>query len=937
MLLRKKNALLILFLLLNKQVSLFSQSSIGAITGIVTEKSDGLPIPGVNVVVKGIARGTVTDVNGKYSIDGVEPGRYSITFSFISYKPVEISNAEVKKGTISQIDAELEEESVVLNDVVVVAARKTDSEISVINQIRENTSIVNGISAQLISKSQDRDASEVVKRVPGISIMNDKFLVVRGLSQRYNNVWLNDTPTPGVETDTRAFGFDVIPGSQIDNIIIFKSPSPELPADFSGGFVKILTKSRADKNSFIFQYGTAFLEGTTFKPTYLPRESFSDYLGFYNGGRSLPANFPENLQNVSVAKCVAFTKAMDNDWTPVKGNAFPDQKISLVYSHNYPGRKSFSASNFASLSYNISSKSLEIQNKRFGIYDITSQTSSLYNDFNDTKYLRDVKIAMLYNWVLNFSKKFKLDIRNLYNQIGQSSYTSRSGSESYSGEYQIKGYSDQYFTRSIYSGQIAGDHIIGDGSQTLNWTVGYSRASRNTPDRRIVTARRNMDYDTTSTFGNFRTESNDIKRLYQNLFENTFSGGLCYKYKSDDTKRLTEFLAGWYGEYRTRDFSSRSFSYDNGGGLSSDFYNLPVNEMLTDLYINEDGIYISEDTNKSDSYSANNLLQAGYLSSTFKIGRRISITPGLRVEYNRMILNGYESDGIKPVTVTDEYVDFFPSINSTIRINEKNQLRIAYGKSVNRPEFREIAPYVFYDYDAYSYFEGNPDLKSAHISNYEIRYEYYPQTDEIITAGVFYKKFRDPIEMTYYDAGGTLQYTYANAESAVAKGMEIDVRKSLEFIGLKSLSLTFNGAWIYSRIQFTDKSIERNRAMEGQSPYVLNAGLFYTDKTDRYSFGINYNCIGKRIIAVGQVYQNSNENIPDTYEMPRDLLNLSFTWKLTKKLEMALYAKDILNEKAENKQFIHIVSDEVIINKTQVTKSYSPGSYFGITLNYKID
>lgn len=923
-------------LLLSSEYVLYPQASAGIITGTVTEKSNGLPLPGVNVSVDGTFKGTVTDTQGQFTINDIEPGNYSLTFSFISYEPLTIRNAAVLNGKQTQIDAALSESAVLLNDVVVVAARKTDSEISILNQVKNSPAIVNGISAQIITRSQDANASEVVKKSPGISIVDDRFIIVRGLSQRYNNVWLNNTPVPGTETDSRAFAFDLIPASQIDNLLVYKSPSPELPADFSGGFVKIATKSKVESNFLSIQYGTAFLQGTTFKSIELPEGSSLDYLGLGSGKRSLPVNFPENLKNVSLSKSVSFTKVMDNDWTPANNNALPDQKLSLTYSHSFPLKGVRSIDNLASVNYGISSRRMEISSRRYGIFDLNSLTSSLYNDFADIKNTRDVKLAVLYNWAFNLSENFKLEVRNLYNQFGQSSYTTRTGKETYSGEYEIKSYSDQYFTRSVYSGQLAGQ-IKGDrGNGLTDWTLGYARSSRNAPDRRIVTARRNMDYDESSSYGNFRTESNDIRRLFQKLGENSFNGSLDYKLKIPGGKIFSSFNTGWYGEYRERSFSARSFAYDTGNGLSSSFYNLAVREMLTDQYINEDGIYIYETSNKSDSYSANNQIQAFYVSVPLKLGSHFSVNAGIRAEYNKITLSGYESDGIEQVNVSNEDFDIFPSLNSLVTLNDHNQFRFAYGRSINRPELREIAPYVFYDFDAFSYIEGNPRIKNAYIDNIEFRYEFYPQNDELITAGIFYKSFNSPVEMTYYETGGNLQYTYTNAKSASARGVELEIRKSLDFTGITGFALMFNASWIYSRVHFSDEGIEKDRAMQGQSPYLLNTGLFYTYGENRFTAGITYNCIGKRIFAVGQVYQNDYESIPDIYEIPGNLLNLSASTKIGKRMELSFTVKNILNEITENRQYINFSTNEIDINQTHVTKSFRPGRYFGLTMGIKI-
>ena len=240
---------------------LYSQTSI---KGIVTDAKTGETLPGVAISIKNTTQGVMSDLDGSYQLN-VSPGVHSITASYLSYGSLEITDVEVKKGQTTDLNIPMQESLNSLNEVVVVAMARINSEVSLLNSMKNANGIVSGVSSQQISRNQDRDASEVIRRIPGISIMDNKFIVARGLSQRYNNVWINNSATPSSEADSRSFSFDLIPSSQIENIMIVKSPQPELPADFSGGFVKVATKGIPNENSMEISYGTGFNTETQFK------------------------------------------------------------------------------------------------------------------------------------------------------------------------------------------------------------------------------------------------------------------------------------------------------------------------------------------------------------------------------------------------------------------------------------------------------------------------------------------------------------------------------------------------------------------------------------------------------------------------------------------------------------------------------------------------
>lgn len=584
-----------------------------------------------------------------------------------------------------------------LGSVSVVARRKKNTETAAITAERRALVVQNTVSAQLISRTQDKDASEVIRRIPGISLVDGKFVMVRGLSQRYNNVWINGAAVPSSEPDSRAFSFDIIPSSQIDNLAIVKSPAAEYPADYTGGFIMINTKD------------------------------------------------------------------------------LPDRRL---------------------VEFN----------------DRTDQTMGLYS-------------------------------------------------------------ADREFTR-------LDEHIA---SAAANW-----------------------------------------KRRYDWWHTNP------------------TLKAGAYAEYRTRDYRTRDFYYTWDPYLTTLPGGFQFTDQITDIMqpdnYGADKLYMKEEVNYTNNYKAHGTQAAGYVAMSVPVGA-LDVYGGLRYEFSRteLITNTRQTEP-SPISTFYTYHDLFPSLNLNYHLADKQQVRLSAGRTVNRPEFRELSPVVFYDFDLASNVQGNADLKPAYIANLDLRYEWYPSAGEMLSVAVFYKHFKNPIEWTYTVAGGTnLIYSNKNAKAAHNAGIELDLRKSLGFMGLPDFSLSLNASYIYSHVMFEKGSKERNRAMQGQSPYLINAGIFYQGRRNGWSAAILYNRIGKRIVGVGRSLgttgSEDTKNIPDSYEMPRDAIDLTASKKIGK-WQISAAIRDVLAQYVKFQQIETISNANGTQEIDEVTKRYKPGRNFSLSATY---
>lgn len=948
-----RRSIIILVITLTSSVAVIAQT--GSIEGVTTDSKSKEVLPGVTVIIDGTTIGAAADFDGHFVIPNLKPGKYKVKASYISYAPAIIEDVTVLPGTTTNLPISLAENTVALEGVTVTAVKKTNTDVAMINVTRMSPLVSIAISGQQILRSQDRDASEVIRRLPGTTIIDDRFIVVRGLAQRYNTVWLNNTATPSAEADAKAFSFDVIPATMIENMIIVKSPAPELPADFSGGFVKITTVNLPEKNSFFVSYGTAFAQGTTNEGFKSYQGNGTDLFGFGNGFRSLPASMPSHVNQYESAtnpaiqdKITDLGRALNKTWVPVSGKAYPDQRIALGFNRRFKlGTQSFG--NITSLTYSNSNNHDKIINNNFSIYDFTNDKSQYVDQFQDDQYTNTVKLGLLHNWTWYPANGQKIEFRNLFNQIGMNRVTDRTGREWYDDGRYIRSTELRYMNRSIYSGQLAGEHSFNEGATKIDWVAGYSFSNKKEPDMKRYRYIRSTQ-DTTQYLLIF-SDNPDLSsesQMWFNLNEKVVTASVNFVRQLEFSEFKPEIRAGFYFEDKQRDFSARNFGYSKASSASLfGMTALPINEIFTDNNINlTNGIKLTEITALSDSYTASNKQVAGYFAVKLPFGAAISLYTGLRIEKNIQQLSSYKQGTTTPVNVLRDTVNLFPSANLAISLNPKNMIRLAYGLTVNRPEFRELAPFYFVDFDLNAGIYGNPAIKQAYIQNFDLRFEHYPSPNETFNLGVFYKNFRNPVEMVIMGNSPT-QYTFENVSSAYSYGIETDVRKSLGFIsGAENFSVILNAALIKSKVQFGAGDLNRNRSLQGQSPYMVNAGIFYYNENNGLMITLLYNVIGKRIVAVGRPSPNEWEDIPNIYELPRNVLDLAVSKKISEKFEIKAGIKDIFNEQFRLIQTINTTVDMseitggatnglVHFKRNQVTKSYQPGRYITLGLAYK--
>lgn len=951
----------IAFIFINENA--FSQKSL--IRGYVKDFETKEPLPGATVLLEGTNIGVSTDIDGFFKIDKINPGNYKVVVSYVSYEKY-IHDIKIKSGDSVNLSIYLKPEQISINEVTIKSFLKKNTDASLYSNIKMGYSVMTGISAQQISKSLDKNAAEIVRRVSGVTVNDNRFIVVRGLMERYNNVCLNGSAAPSNESDKRSFSFDLIPGNQIDQILLYKSPVAEIPADFAGAMVKIVTKNVSDENKSSLTFSMGFEENTTFSDFYTYKGGKYDWLGFDDGTRSLPSGFPgvyemkdlqTSVDNEKREKLTQLSRSFNKVWSPYKVKALPN--ISLLYGFNkyIIKRKNFDIITFSSISYSNSNKYNYIHKSMYQAYYDKSNPSYNFYDYN---YNNSVQIGFVNNLIFSLGKTTKIEFRNILNQNGSKIVTLRDGQNFYGGNYE-RNYELNYKSRLNYSGQLEGKYEI--NKFKLTWLLGYGYALQNNPDIRRVSATLPGDFDPYSdefNIGvNFTANPTLLGRLFLNNDENIYNASIGIERKLNIVNKQVTIKMGLHYEDKYRMFAQRNIGFVYTNIFKFDWNSLKIpgsNKPFGENYFttvqnlfddsklgSEQGLIVAENTNEQDSYQAGNILYASYLSLDVPITKKFNVYGGIRYEDNLQTLFTYSETIGDTINIKNRAKDLFPSLALTYNVWDNLKIKLTYGKSINRPEFREISPFSFYDFEENATVQGNVMLKNSYINNYDLRFEYFLNNNEMLSLGLFYKKFTKPIEIQLINMGSGYNYGYHNANKAITYGFESEVKFSLSNLGLKSsilnnMAIGGNYSRIISRLYDNyDYNVRDSiRQMQGQSPYVLNIGIFY--ETRKSGINLFYNQIGERLAYVG------DKTTPHVYEKPMPSLDFSYLYK-TGKITFKAGVKNILNESVEFRMYQNSllnlkdtngdgINDSPIKVK-ETTKYFKPGRSFNFSITYE--
>lgn len=907
----------------------------GKISGKITDEKTGESIIGATVVIKGTNTGTATDIDGHFDLT-TPAGTYTLIVKYMGYQTKEIADVHVTESNIVTLNVVMSEsKSTQLEEVVIRSSLKKEN-ISALYSIQKNAATISdGISADVIKKSPDRSTGEVLKRVSGTTIQDNKFVIVRGLSDRYNIALIDNAILPSTEPNRKAFSFDIIPAAMIDNIIITKAGTPDLPGDFAGGVINILTKEAPDQNYNSISLGVGYntiSTGKTFRSGY---RTGTDFLGFDDGSRKLPSGFPSTYdvqKEMSPQQSTTALNSLNNNFSIKEHTALPALTLQAALGRVYHNKSGNKLGLTAAVTYNHSENIKKDLVRQYDNFDV-----------KDNVYNYSSNLGALLNAGYYFGGN-KVVFKTLYNRIFDDNFLYREGYNN-SSTSDIKYYAFDLIQKSLFKTSLEGEHQVGKGQSKLGWLLAYNNVKNDQPDQRKVSYTETIGSNEYSA--DVTTLGKANSRLFSKLNENILNGTVYYNIPFRLLNNKSNLKIGAFVLYRDRDFKNRYI-----GAVLDPLYpgdveairTRPIETLFAQDAINNGAYYLNDLTGPSDEYTAQATTSAGYAMLDNKITDKLRVVWGARYESYHLDLKTGNGTKINPT-----WNDLLPSANFTYSLTEKSNIRASYFRSVARPELREVAPIAYYDYELNADISGNTNLVRSRIDNIDLRYEIFPKSGEIISASVFYKHFDKTIENQVNGQSSGYNITTKNYSNARNIGVEMEIRKDLGFIAnnelFNNLSFYLNVAYINSVVDLGNDSANNilgkqitERQLSGQSPYVINTSLSYSALKGKLNMNVLYNRIGQRLYLVGQGLKGN------VYESPRNLLDFQVSYNISKRSEFRLTVKDILNNPARfyfdqdnNGKFERqdFSSGHIDPYKDWIYQEYRPGTSFTLTYNYR--
>ncbi len=920
-------------------IPVFSQSTTSIkLSGKITDAVTTSPVVGASVVISSTKKGTKTDVEGNFFLQVIAGENYTIEISSVGYQSKVVNDIKLQSNDNAAVNVALQPVTAELNTVVVTSSARREGVASLYTTQKNASAISDAISSEIIRKSPDRNTSEVLRRVSGTSIQDNKFVIIRGLSERYNSSLLNNSILPSTEPDKKAFSFDILPSSLIDNVTIFKSPTPDLPGDFAGGAVKVSTKDYPTRALGELSVSVGYNSLTTGKNFYkgYPQGSL-DWLGFFDNKRLIPGSYTQNrgsqFINLPADVKQGITKQFPNTFgSQVANMSQPNLSIGYTGGNTKLLNGTKKIGYIYAVTYNNGRRIAERNRDEYEQYNIQAY------DYNTTNYDMRSTLSGLLNVTYSYGKS-KISLKNLYNNDFVSTLGIRSGENVVNGtgpqdKFYYKSNNTEAASNGILNSVLEGLHSL-KSNWTIDWNASYGLTYRWQPDQRILTFHTQNAVDPTYylTLSNENSpEITNAGRVYSFLKENIYGANINAVKQFNWNGRVQKLKFGTSNYYRDRNVQVDALGFAYLFGYSTN----PIKETKGTTYnnifspgnINANHLTLANISALSTDYDGTGLLNSGYIMLDNKFSDKIKLTWGVRAErYLQKLVTVGKAD------VKLDNTDILPSALFTYSVSPKTNIRVAASQSVNRPEFRELATYRVYDYENAILIVGNNELVRSKNTNADLRYEWFPNAGEIISASIFYKYFKNPIEQTNQ---ANDVYSFANAKYANTYGIELELRKRLGFIGgnfFNHLTFYTNAAYIKGSVKI-DTSATYNSPMQGQSPYLINGGLTYSTDNDNLSFNILYNRIGPRL-----KFRAANGAGKNVYEKPRDVLDASVSKKLLKsKMEIRLTVSDILaNPYVWYYKFDVNPSSTAFKSSTdRIMNSYKYGSTTTLSLRYTL-
>jgi len=928
----------------------FAFSQTGTVAGNLIDGEFVEPLAFGNILVKGTTTGTTSDFDGKYELE-LEPGTYTLVFSFVGYNTQEIVDVIIKPGEVTTLDVTLETNS--LDTIILTTSVKRNSESAVLNLQKKSVTLLDGLSAESIKSSGAGDVAEAVKSVPGVSIQGGKYVYVRGLGDRYTKSILNGIDIPGLDPDRNTIQMDLFPTSILDNVIVLKSAAAEYPADFTGGIVDIVTKDFPTKAEYSLSLGSSYNPDMHFNDSYLTSTgSDTDFFGYDDGTRNLPINRYQPIPSTSEGRLLLTTltnrfekelaakqkmSGMDFDFGFTLGNQYDigNDKIGYQTSFSYKNTTIF------------------FENRIDGAY-ITDPQNTGENellaalDSRGSEGINSVILNGMAGLAYKTEKsKYKVNVLHIQNGESTAGFFNQTISQDGTGgalEPLTKNsitYTERSITNLLFTGKHRLNSIEDEKAFNFEWKLSPTFSKVMDKGHRITPLQQS---DNGNSFLSPSASTFPIQ-LWRHLLEETWAGKVDFDKAITLFNRPAKIKFGGAYTYKFRDFSIDDYTFNIRGNQSfiadGDVDNLLASENVWNPTSDNGTYLINTDTfNPIDAYEGEQHIGANYFSLEFNVTENIKTVLGLRTEFFKSYYTGTRDNAtifFDRDLILDEF-DFFPSANVIYSVTDDTNLRASYSRTTARPSFKEASVSQIFDPITNRLFIGNIDLVPTYINNFDLRYEHFGENGQMFAVSGFYKGFTDAIEQQFFINAPT-QLTVGNLGDANVIGAEFEVRQRLGFIAESLNNLKFNANFSIIKSELTmsedefqgrqasardGETIDRERQLQGQAPYLINFGLDYNNDDWGLQTGLFYNVQGRTLEVVGI------REVPDVYTKPFNSLNftLNKTFGEDKNASIDLKVSNILGSE-------RLSEFESFGAQDQIFTLRDPGTTFSLGYTYK--
>ena len=876
----------------------------GTIKGTVTDKQTREPLTGATIQIAGTTQGTVADVDGNYSLD-VNNGTYTLAIKYVGYKDIIINNVKAGKSDLI-LNFELESDAQALGDVSVVARMILVGERALQMDRRKSTLAIENLGSKEMSLKGIGNVEEGVKKITGISVADAGQLIVRGLGDRYSTTTLNGLPIASPNPDNKLIPLDLFPSSTVQNITVSKVYNAEAFADYSGAHIDINTKENITEDFFNIGFNTGGKFNTLGKDNYRMNR---------NGSLFRTSGVDQAALNMPLSEFDNYVKTrniFDTSFAVKKKSSLPDFSGNLGFGKNI-GIGSQTLSILASASAGNS-----FQNMDNAFYKTLEATGSVQDNFAYDSYAQELKLAALGHIGYTLRRHDRIGYTFFYARNATDTYQRREGIDAE--DHELTGSNNITHIYSLQNHQLDGVHSFGGrGQWELTWGGSYSKTGSEEPDRRQVMYIKNDN----GALSLFKLNRQETMRYFGSLDEEEWNGNLAMRWKWNENNFLK---LGVNYKNKSRDYKATRF-----------YYNLnKIDPVITDIYdtdgflnqenIADGNVVVQRVMQPKDSYRAGNEIYSGYLLTDFYPVPSLLVNLGVRYEISRQWVD-YATDG------GDWYAerrnldknDLFPTLNLKYTVNDANSIRFSASRTVTRPSFIEMAPFLYQESYGSAQIRGNNELQNGYNYNFDLRYEHFGKNGDMISLTAYFKYLDSPIERIQALQGGATLHSFQNADNGMAGGMEVEFRKQL----MKDLRLGANISYMYTNVKLPEGGAYTNkeRPLQGASPILANADLTYSPRFGeerQLNLALLYNLQGSRIHAVGV------SKLGDIKQQTLHTLNFSAGYDINSHFSLKLQVNDLLNRAVIFKQEVPSTGEEVEVER------YKKGANLEIGFSYKL-